>query len=541
MNNVSENSIVIGSYSLETLTTGMYENPQHCLREYVQNSFDSICSARTHGLLKANGGVVTVAISGSSKKPTLTITDDGEGIAADLAVSTLVSVGASRKRSTMNAGFRGIGRLAGIAYCTTLRFTTTHKGEDKETIVEFDCGRMRSYMRPGAEVQEVREVIRLCTRNETRAAPADSHGMQVEMVGLVGVGLEFVEIDELIPYLRQVAPVDYSDRYTFAPRIRGFCESIGSPISVIEVETRYKRERKQVLKGYDDAAPTGKKPSKIYDLELISSPELGWHAWIGKTSFQGEITDDSVAGVRFRVKNIQVGSSEIIEELASELTASGTEGRLQRWAVGEVFITNPSVVPNARRDGFEDSAAWRQIKKEVRLRVAKRVVDLVRGASKSRTKLKSIKTDMANLDRTMQGTPENEEAIDQLIALADRTIGKLSTDKLPGIDPSEIGEMLAKVKGQRDALIEEKGRIKKHEKDPLSGRTVDTGATDDPQAGVGESERTEDVGSEDADKEDEAWSDEALLAALIDVLISEFGEDESKRLMQKARENLSAE
>lgn len=543
MNTISSESIVIGSYSLETLTTGMYENPRHCLREYIQNSYDSIRAARAHGLLEETAGLVTVSISGSSSKPTLTITDDGEGIASDLAVPTLVSIGVSRKRSTTNAGFRGIGRWAGIAYCTTLRFTTTAPGEASETVVEFDCGQMRSYMRPGAEVQDVRDVIRICTRSETRPAPVEKHQMQVEMIGLIGVGLEFIEIEDLVPYLRQVCPVDYSDRFTFAPRIRAFCEGFGSPLGAIEVETRFKRERKQILKGYDNAAPTGSGPSKVYDLQLVSSAELGWYAWIGKSSFRGEITDDTIAGIRFRLKNIQVGNSEIMEDLASELTVGRTEGRLQRWAVGEVFITNPAVVPNARRDGFEDNTAWRDIKKDVRLKVAKRVVALVRAASKSRSTLKAILTDIANLDRQVAAGPQDVEAIDRLIAFADRTVTKLNADKLSGIDPNEIGEQVAKVKGLRDTLIQTKGKAKKQEEEPLPPQDQPEEEAHNDGA-EGRDAEVEDPGNETEEEYrggDETWSPEELLASLLEVIAAEMGEAEAERLLNLARENLLAQ
>ena len=61
------------------------------------------------------------------------------------------------------------------------------------------------------------------------------------------------------------------------------------------------------------------------------------------------------------------------------------------YAVGEIFITNPHIVPNARRDGFEDSDAWRNVRKEIKNRVAKRVKALVRAASSTRSAIKNVK------------------------------------------------------------------------------------------------------------------------------------------------------
>lgn len=535
---ITINEVQVGSYSLETLTTGMYENPFHCIREYVQNAYDAIRAARASGILAPDTGLVTVSISGSASRPTLSVKDDGEGIRSAEAISTLVSVGASKKRSNVNAGFRGIGRLAGIAYCATLRFTTTARGEATATIVEFDCGRMRGYMRPGAEAQDVKEVIKLCVRTGTTSAKEDDHSTEVEMVGLTGIGLEFVEIERLVPYLRQVCPADYSDRFGQAPRIRTFADSLGHPIGAVEVETKYKRERTQILKAYDDVSPTSdpKKPSAIADIELITSAELGWHGWIGKSNFKGEITDDMVAGVRFRIKNIQVGGSEIIEDLGAELTTGGTEGRLQRWAVGEIFITNPSVVPNARRDGFEDGAAWRDIRKDVKARVARRVVTLVRAASTSRKTLKSIASEISTVALSLNRDSIDDATSDKIAATIDRLLSRLRPDKLSGGDPNEIGEQTSKLKSLKDKLVELKSRPPKTDKT----QGADVAKPDDEVAGGDSSDngRGDQDGGGGEDNHGNDWSAEEILEALRRVMVQELGQAEADRLFGIAYELL---
>src|ERR1700754_451633 len=137
---VDAEPIEVGSFFLETLTTGMYEDPLHCIREYVQNSYDAIKDAVRAGVLKDGDGRVLISVGGTSRSPSLSIKDNGIGVPIERAYSTLVSLGASRKTPAQHAGFRGIGRLAGIAYCTTLRFTTKAKSEDRATVVEYDCG-----------------------------------------------------------------------------------------------------------------------------------------------------------------------------------------------------------------------------------------------------------------------------------------------------------------------------------------------------------------------------------------------------------------
>ena len=448
-------TIEVGSFFLETLTTGMYEDPFHCIREYVQNGFDAIQDASRAGTLNRDEGRILISIGGSSRLPSLGIRDNGAGITASRAYTTLVSLGASRKAPTVHAGFRGIGRLAGIAYCTTLRFTTTAATEPVATVVEFDCGHIRSFFSPGAEPVDVREVMRSSVRTRSVEVAPDDHYTEVEMVGLVNLGIEFVDLLRLQPYLREVCPVEYSDGFDYADRIRNLAEAFGDKLLTIHVETRQKRERKPVVKAYKNSYPLERKNSlsKLHNIETFISREHGWYAWIGVSNFPGEIPDDIIAGVRFRVKNIQIGDEEIIQSLAEELTPAGSERRLQRWAVGEVFITNPQVVPNARRDGFEDSAAWRQVRRTIKEQVVKRVIKLVRSASSTRSAIKSIAdslkmlSDRAGVD---QLTFSEKTSIETMIR---RQLQDLASPvKHIGADPSEMSALTAKFKELRERL-----------------------------------------------------------------------------------------
>lgn len=48
------NAPVAGKFLLEILTKGMYSNPMHVYREYVQNSSDSIDKAIEEGILNVS-------------------------------------------------------------------------------------------------------------------------------------------------------------------------------------------------------------------------------------------------------------------------------------------------------------------------------------------------------------------------------------------------------------------------------------------------------------------------------------------------------
>lgn len=448
--------IQVGSFFLETLTTGMYEDPFHAIREYVQNGFDAIQDAVRQELMSAEEGEILITVGGTARAPSLTIRDNGTGIPQANAYSTLVSLGASRKTPTHHAGFRGIGRLGGIAYCNTLRFTTTVRGEAVATVVEWDCGRVRSYFAPGAEAVDVRDVVRAAVKTRTKPEAEAAHFTEVEMVRLVDLGSEFVDLAKLQPYLRQVCPVDYADNFDFADQIRDIAKGYGERLPVVRVDVRQRRERLPIHKPYKRTYPTSRRNSisTLHHLEPFTRKDHGWYGWVGVSNFPGEIVDNTAAGVRFRVKNIQVGDSALIEELAAELTPGGTERRLQRWAVGEIFITSTEVVPNARRDGFEDSAAWRAIRHDIKEQVVKRVIKLIRGASSTRSAMndfgEAVEKITALLNRATITTAE-KTATDNAIRKHLATLTAADT-KLPGADPKEVTTLISRFKELTEKL-----------------------------------------------------------------------------------------
>lgn len=531
--------IEVGSFFLETMTTGMYEDPFHCIREYIQNGFDAIQDAVRQGIISTDDGRVLISLGGSQRSPSLSVRDNGTGIASDRAYSTLVSLGASRKTPALHAGFRGIGRLAGIAYATTLRFTTSAAGEAIATVVEYDCGRIRGYFSPGAEPVDVRDVIRSSVTTSTKPAAVDEHFTEVEMLGLVNLGREFVDLTKLQPYLRTISPVEYSDSFDYADRIRALADGFGAPLSTVHIELRQKKERKPILKPYKNSYPTYKKTtfSKLHNIESFTSPEHGWFGWIGVSNFPGEIVDEMAEGVRFRIKNIQVGDASIIEGLAEELTPTGSERRLQPWAVGEIFLTNPKVVPNARRDGFEDSAAWRDVRREIKELVVKRIIKLVRSASSTRSAMKALADALTLLTSQVSAETMDQAEKTRLEGLLKKHLQTLgSPEKLVGADPKEVSRLTSKFKELTELLAK---RAIVVPEPPEEKEEPESGADDDETDDSGDDAEAE---GDDGPADEEADEDSRPVTrkdAILAVLKSELDTGQAERLADAIVEKLA--
>lgn len=88
---------IAGKFLLEILTKGMYSNPMHVYREYIQNSSDSIDRAIESGILQATEAEIHIFID--DKERNIVIRDNGLGIPLDIAKTKLTLSSIMGKRS----------------------------------------------------------------------------------------------------------------------------------------------------------------------------------------------------------------------------------------------------------------------------------------------------------------------------------------------------------------------------------------------------------------------------------------------------------
>ena len=124
----------------------LYPEAGTIYREYLQNATDSIEEACEAGILDSiDEGHITIKIC--QPLHSVTIQDNGIGIPADYAESTLKDIAkTSKRKKDYLAGYYGIGRLVGAGYCKQLIFETSAKGEEIESKIVFDVDKIRSIL-----------------------------------------------------------------------------------------------------------------------------------------------------------------------------------------------------------------------------------------------------------------------------------------------------------------------------------------------------------------------------------------------------------
>jgi len=405
----------IGAFVLETLTLGMYGEPRHTLREYIQNSFDSIRGATRAKLLKGRGRVdITIAAD------YITILDNGSGIPAEQAWATLTSVGASKKDRLRDAGFRGIGRLAGMAYCDQLIFRTKFKGETILTEVSFDCKKLLAAMDPdeGGEVELAKLLYDSITTKQEEGAAEQEHFFEVKLSGLGRAPMSLTDAAEVRDYLAETSPVAFEPNWDVGKRISDEYRSyFGDNIETIDIFVSSNGETQQIFKTYGKIYQLAKSVAELQEVEFYSDDEDLYWGWVGHISEVGAITDWKIRGLRVRLRNIQVDRTEIMERLFTDVNKS--YGRFTFFYVGEVHINPERVIPNARRDGFEETGEWLTIKEKLVVTLCSPLAKEAYNASKSRqSNIEKVVEDINKLVEDSQAlTASSRATYDQVVEL----------------------------------------------------------------------------------------------------------------------------
>lgn len=160
--------------------------------------------------------------------------------------------------------------------------------------------------------------------------------------------------------------------FPFAEKIHGESAKAGLPIDELTVviepasgETIYVTKALGAAFKVEDA--TALVP--LEEIQVYHPAKKRWWGWLGIKDVPGHYKDADVRGIRVRAKNIQIDGEALVRQIFEQRSASNK--RYQDWFVGEIFVDPRALTPNARRDGFEDTPAWREVQKEIAATVCK--------------------------------------------------------------------------------------------------------------------------------------------------------------------------
>ena len=387
-------SIVIGKQLLDVITSGMYSDPRMAIREYLQNAVDSIDSAREQGFYKDSKHYVKIHVDGRDR--IITVEDNGLGISGSEVDRKLGSLGCSTKNGIEQRGFRGIGRLGGLAYCDILQFETRRNACEPVYVVEWNGQALRDQISHTKNQEQIGEAVRRIASIETRRADSatdPNHFFRVRMINVHQFHSDLLmSVKSLQEYLSQTAPVDYkNDLFPFASQIKRHLGKIPGYYSY-----NIYLNGNLVVRPYNvEIIAREGKSDIIKDVELVECVSRKGNpicrGWFAQTSFLSALPPHvTMRGLRIRQGNIAVGDEYFLKDRY-------TESRFATWHIGELHIS-PVLRLNARRDGFEESSEYEDFL-EWALLLCRRLSGLCRQSSKFRSMQQSETMLLRGLER----------------------------------------------------------------------------------------------------------------------------------------------
>ena len=304
---------LVGSDVLGLITAGMYDNPLTVYREYIQNAADAISSAGDEG-----GGTIEIEIDPS--RLCVTIRDDGPGLNHEAAVRALLPIAQSQKRRESDRGFRGIGRLAGLAFSDSVTFLTRARSDRQVTRIVWDGSKLRRRINGASQTERV---IRECVTIEKLAGlehPTHFFEVQITGIGRHAAGL-ILNRNAVRNYIAEVCPVPFASTFPLASRIEDLLARDRVPL-VLNVT--FDGELSPVTRRFGERVQFSEdRVDNFTELEEVVIPSLGRsgtaaEGWIAHSSYLGAIPKGyGIRGLRARVGNIQIGDETVFDSLFS--------------------------------------------------------------------------------------------------------------------------------------------------------------------------------------------------------------------------------
>ena len=382
---------MVGVDVLGLVTTGMYVDPLAVYREYVQNSVDAIQDAGFGN----DDGLVEISIFAHDRR--VVIRDNGPGLSLAEAERVLIPIAKSEKHGRELRGFRGVGRLAGLAFSESVTFLTRAGIGAPVVRVVWNGGILN------AEV-----------KNGTRLDDAVNGAVSVDTVSGEGYPTRFFEVrldgvarhaagsimnrDAVRRYISEVCPVPFAQDFPPTERILASFGVVNRPFTVC---VRLDGEDARVERPHSSSVMISEHESQeIVEIEEIKVTGVGDRecaaiGWVAHTPYRGAIaTTCGVRGIRVRAGNIQIGGENVFEHLFSE-------DRFNRWCIAEVHVLDPAIVPNARRDYFEPGVHLRNLENQLGA-VCRRLEKKCRAASKVRLAERRLGEFMDQAESTLE-------------------------------------------------------------------------------------------------------------------------------------------
>lgn len=354
----------VGAGILSIITESLYDNPIVVFREYVQNSVDSIFKEHPQD---------DYEIKIWNTNNDLFFLDNGQGIDTQNFLTEMKKIGASTKKRQKNLGYKGIGRLSGVPYCTKLFFVNicdysnkkvqiyTIDSERYERIKNDEQYEMLNFTELMDKIGNFTDVKNFSDfiymdsviKKYRKLLEKTNTGFLVILQDISSVLKNTIDSEDFFINLQWLLPVDFdSDLYT-AQQKELFIELIKEPKNEKIPPVRYCKI------SYNDNPifrPIKKEMLRNYVCKNNFKYAVGFHSFKGDKIFIDKT--NLFTGIRIYIDNMLLcDENELLQNLNNYGLLSHTlNGQLQsvRGIGAMIYITDKiNISANARRTFIE--------------------------------------------------------------------------------------------------------------------------------------------------------------------------------------------
>ena len=391
------------------LSQDLYPRKLEVVREYIQNASDAIdaFSAIAHLINDTSEPMIKVSIQGRS----LLIFDNGIGMDGD-DVAKLRYIAYSEKKTGEEAGYKGIGRLAGFGVAEKLKISSTSYGDPQLHHFEIRAKEMRDEISENKKRGKIEPASDVISRHtDIWSTPIDDpkdHYTIVEIRGLHESCSELLDGTRLKEYIGDIAPVDFSPEFKWGPRISQW---LRQDVPDYSPKTIYlsmlNGERIKVYKPYVDSMLISEPRSvTVRDPANPNKPlALCWYATKGQKildeirpagkifSVDGDGDKKRFAGLVYKLFGFSVGDRHLpVKTLWDHSFPRAL------WFIGEIHIIDKDVLPTTDRSDFIESDARARLYREAK-RIADELNKLAQVISNDRNAFRDSENFNAKLQR----------------------------------------------------------------------------------------------------------------------------------------------
>jgi molecular chaperone HtpG len=315
----------IGPHLLESITKGLYVDPLHTIREYVQNEIEAIPPATKIKILLGDN---EISISGN-----------GGGMNKQDIIENALKIGFSLKDPSANYGFRGIGLWSGIAVCDTIWITTKKIDHDKKYTVRINAAGIRKeiFMKKNKLTKVLSDNVEL----DELYSPVGPCGTLVRLASILEESKKYLlNKQDVKDYLSLVLPIKFDPNFKYKEEIE---EKLVKNVSNYRTVNLYLGEE-QIYRSpfYNEL----ERPE--FEAIRFNSKNLAY-AWYCLNTYNKIIPEKNSRSFLYKKFGFSVGNREIYLDWWKK------SRHLVDWCVGEIHVIDTNILPNSERTNFENS------------------------------------------------------------------------------------------------------------------------------------------------------------------------------------------